>query len=63
MVMVRNFQNHRHSIAGEKKPSPFHRHEKLTIAPVYFFEISFLFKYNFLLHLASTSNITSLKYY
>ena len=35
MVMVRNFQNHRHSIAGEKKPSPFHRHEKLTIAPVY----------------------------
>ena len=35
MVMVRNFQNHRHSIAGEKKPSPFHRHEKLTIVPVY----------------------------
>ena len=33
--MVRNFQNHRHSIAGEKKPSPLHRHEKLTIAPVY----------------------------
>ena len=33
--MVTNFQNHRHSIAGEEKPSPFHRHEKFTIAPVY----------------------------
>ena len=36
MVMVRNFQNHRHSIVGEKKPSPFHRLEELTIVPVYF---------------------------
>ena len=35
MVMVRIFKDHRHSIVGEKQPSPFHRLEKLTIAPVY----------------------------
>ena len=36
MVMVKIFKNHRHSIVGEKKPSPFHRLEELTIVPVYF---------------------------
>ena len=35
MVMVGIFKNHRHSIVGEKKPSPFHRLEKLTIVQVY----------------------------
>ena len=34
MVMVRIFKDHRHSIVGEKQPSPFHRLEKLTIVPV-----------------------------
>ena len=35
MVMVRIFKDHRHSIVGEKKPSPFHRLEKFTNVPVY----------------------------
>ena len=34
MVMVRILKYHRHSIIGEKQPSPFHRLEKLTIVPV-----------------------------
>ena len=29
------FKNHRHSIVRKIWPSPFHRHKKLTIAPVY----------------------------
>jgi hypothetical protein len=40
-VTVIRFQNHPYSIAGEKEPSPFHRHENLTIVHVY--SVSFRF--------------------
>ena len=44
MVMVRIFKKHRHSIVGEKQPSPFHRLHKLTIVPVYLSLSQYLIK-------------------
>ena len=42
MEIVKIFKDHRHFIVEEKQPSPFHRLEKLTIVPVYSYDLTML---------------------